>query len=320
MTHSLEPALPVEAEPAVARPNRWLWWLQPKVALPLTFFILLVLSPFLYRAYRIAEVPDIDEPFDLKAFGSVEIAPAENAMTHYALAVKMLRHPTHSSFGDELDKFRTDGWPAASADLRKWLEDNQHALVEWRKGTSLTQSVEVPPKDLSWNILFPVTQQCRHLTELARLQAERCQHDGDPKQAWDWLHGGLRCSRHVEQHGSLIHRYVGSALQALIAEGVVRWSAHPDVPVELLREAIADVSSADENDATCFGQPESGVLDVVQPTPCRGRVVGSGDDGRPGRGTSDAVSAVVAGRAGTFATCHAACVSKCSGGDRQAAA
>lgn len=246
MSHSVEPLLPVETKPAEARPSRWLWWLQPKVALPLTLFVLLVLSPFLYRAYRIAEVPDIDEPFDLEAFGSVEIAPAENAMTHYALAVKMLHQPTHFSFGDEMDKFRADGWPAASANLRKWLDDNQPALAEWRKGTVLERSQEVALKNCTWSTLLPVTQECRQLAELARLQAERCLHEGDSRQAWVWLNAALRSSRHVQQHGVLIQRLVGSAIQSLTAEGIVRWSAHSDVAIDHLRNAISDVNAADQ--------------------------------------------------------------------------
>lgn len=231
-------------EPGTLKPSRLLWWLHPKVALPLTLLILLLAAPFLYRGYRISRVPDIGDPFDVEAFGTVEITPADNAMTHYALAVKSLRKPIGAA-PDDLENAIEHGWAQTSEPLRKWLDDNQVALAEWRKGTERSQAVEVPPKDFRFSTILEVTQESRELTRLAILQAERCAHDGDLDTAWGWLLASVRASRHVQQNGVLIQRLVGMVMFYNSADGIQRWSAHPAVTPDQLRQALAEFREAD---------------------------------------------------------------------------
>ena len=140
---------------APQKPNRLLWWLHPKVALPLTLFGLLLIAPFLFRGYRISRIPDIGDPFDIQAFGTVEIAAADNAITQYALAVRLFHERTTFN-ADEDEKILEHGWSHASADVRKWLDDNQPALAEWRKGTERSQAVVIQPKDLRYGSLLAI--------------------------------------------------------------------------------------------------------------------------------------------------------------------
>ena len=168
-------------ESLAEKPSRLLWWLHPKVALPLTLLGLLLAAPFLYRGYRISRVPDIGDPFNVEAFGTVNIAPADNAMTQYALATTLLRKRGYSGNADlEIEeKARTQGWTFASEAVAKWLDDNQPALAEWRKGTKLSQAVAIQPKDFRFTSTLEVVLESREFSRLATLQAERCAHDGD---------------------------------------------------------------------------------------------------------------------------------------------
>jgi hypothetical protein len=233
-------------EPENPKPSRLLWWLHPKVALPLTLLGLLLVSPFLFRGYRISRVPDIGEPFDLEAFGTVNIAAADNAITQYTLARTLLRT---RGYGDaEIaieEKARAQGWAFASEAVTKWLDDNQPALAEWRKGTERSQAVVIQPKDFRFTSTIEVVQESREFTRLATLQAERCAHDGDLEAAWGWLLAAVRASRHVEQNGCLIQRLVGIAMFFSAADGMKRWSAHPAVTPDLLRKALAEFHEAD---------------------------------------------------------------------------
>src|SRR5262245_25467628 len=131
------------------RPSRLAWWLHPKVAVPLTLLTLLVLAPFLYRSFRIASVPEIGDPFDVEAFGTVNIAPADNAMTHYAVAAALYVDAGYSSASaDEHEKSVKFGWEQTCELLRKHLAANEPALVEWRRGTELKEAVFIQPKNL----------------------------------------------------------------------------------------------------------------------------------------------------------------------------
>lgn len=234
-----------EARPP-EKPSRLLWWLHPKVALPLTLLILLLSAPFLYRGYRISRVPDIGDPFDVEAFGTVNITPADNAMTQYALATTLLRKRGYSGTDlEDEEKARTHGWTFASAGVTKWLDDNQPALAEWRKGTELSQAVVIQPKDFRFTSTLEVVQESREFSRLATLQAERCAHDGDLDAAWEWLLADVRASRHVEQNGGLIQRLVGIAILQSATDGMIRWSAQRAVTPDLLRKALAEFREAD---------------------------------------------------------------------------
>ncbi len=227
--------------------SRLLWWLHPKVALPLTLLIFLLSAPFLYRGYRISRVSDIGDPFDIEAFGTVNIAPADNAMTQYALATTLLRTRGYGNADIEIEeKARTQGWTFASSAVTKWLDDNQPALAEWRKGTELSQAVVIQPKDFRFTSTLEVVEESREFSRLATLQAERCAHDGDLEAAWGWLLADVRASRHVEQNGCQIQRLVGIAILQSATDGMNRWSAHPAITPDLLRKAIVEFHEADQ--------------------------------------------------------------------------
>ncbi len=226
------------------KPSRLLWWLHPKVALPLLLLGLLLVAPFLYRGYRIASIPDIGDPFDVEAFGTVDIAPADNAMTQYAIAAKLIVNRTHPN--EDLDKALDGGWEQTSEPVRKWLDDNQTALAEWRKGTERSQAVLFQPKDLRIDTRIESIPEIRELTQLARLQVERCLHEEDHVAAWEWLRAAIRANRHVPQHGFLIQRMFGASTHSDAAQGIARWAAHPDVTAELLQKALSDYHAAEQ--------------------------------------------------------------------------
>lgn len=233
--------------PETQKASRLLWWLHPKVALPLVMLAVLLTAPFLFRAYRVASVPDIGDPFDVDAFGTVDIAPVDNAMTQYELATKLLRKRGYSR-NDDLEieeKARIEGWTFASEAVTKWLDDNQPALAEWRKGTELSQAVVIQPKDFRFTSTLNVVQESREFARLAKLQAERCAHGGDLEAAWGWLLAVVRASRHVEQSGCLIQRLVGISMLHSAADGMNRWAAHPAVTPDLLRKALVEFHEAD---------------------------------------------------------------------------
>lgn len=232
-------------ESPAEKPSRLLWWLHPKVALPLTLLGLLLAAPFLYRGYRLSRIPDIGDPFDVEAFGTVEIAPADNAMTQYALATTLLRKRT-TLYSEDDEKAFEHGWTQTSEPLRKWLDDNQPALAEWRKGTEQSQAILIQPKDFRFDSNLEVVHQSHELSRLARLQAERFAHEGAVETAWDWLLAAVRASRHVEQNGGLTQRLAGASMLYDAAGGIKRWSARRAVTPDLLRKALVEFHEADQ--------------------------------------------------------------------------
>ena len=238
-THS-EPGQP---PPDNARPSRLAWWLHPKVALPLTLFVLILLGPLLYRNYRISSVPDIGDPFDVAAFEAVEIPATDNAAEIYVATDAMLvrgKYPT-----EDLDRVFENGWSDATEELQKLLTANERALDEWRRGTERPTVQFVSPKEISIHSILPSVYELREFSRLTRLRAERCLHEGDIVEAWDWLRAGVRASRQLGQHGGFVERLVGIYTFSLVAQGINRWAADPRVDESFLRKAAEQFDADD---------------------------------------------------------------------------
>ena len=229
--------------PDISRPSRLAWWLHPKVALPLTLFVLILLGPFLYRSYRISSIPDIGDPFDVAAFEAIVVPASDNAAEIYAAANAKRVIVTYKA--EELENVFEHGWGASTEALQKLLAANQSALNEWRRGTERPSAQFLVAKGATISSILPTVQELGDFSRLARLRAERCLHEGDVAEAWHWLRANVRASRHLGQNGVLIERLVGTATFNLAAAGINRWAADLRVDENLLREA-AEQFDADE--------------------------------------------------------------------------
>lgn len=221
------------------KPSRLLWWLHPKVALPLLLLVMLLLSPFFYRVHRINRVPDFGEPFDIAAFCNVQIDPLENAANRYAVAFHGYRSGTRQP--GVMEKVFESGWSEASKELQTWLDDNATPLSEWRRATEQNEAVFVFPKDQNVFIPLDRIRMLSAFSVLARLQAERCLYDGDVLEAWAWLRAAWWFNRHHTQHCDEIERSNASHQHEFSVTSIARWAADSRVDEPLLSQAIRDV-------------------------------------------------------------------------------
>lgn len=118
----------------------WKVWNWPWSVWGLLVVVLLAVTPFAVRACFLANVPDLGEPFDVAAFVGDAIPPEENAFTEYRAAATMrlqlieglrLKGVTESANHDEVYK---QGWEAADAAMRAWVDEHRPALALWRRG------------------------------------------------------------------------------------------------------------------------------------------------------------------------------------------
>lgn len=221
--------------PDTARPSRLAWWLHPKVALPLTLFVFILLAPFLYRSYRISSIPDIGDPFDVAAFEAIVVPASDNAAEIYAAANKLRVTATFKS--EELERVFEYGWEESTEPLQKWLAANEPALNEWRHATEHPTAQFVMSQGMWFASSTPSVSEQREFTNLALLRAERCLDESDIEGAWGWLHASLRGSRHLGQYGGLHERLTGVFNFSRIAHSVNRWAADPRVDENHLRKA-----------------------------------------------------------------------------------
>jgi hypothetical protein len=190
----------------------------------------------------IAGLPDIDDPFDVEQFGTVEIDPADNAYTVYKEAAGLLVKPSGISAND-FNRADQEGWSGATEPIRKWVVDNRPAMNVWREGTEKPEAVYYQPKDLRQDTLLPVVKDLREFARLAKLEGSRLEIEAKPAEAWQWYRAVFRSSRHCGMHGTLIERVVGIGIHATAGESLNKWASNPAVDGDMLRRAIADVSA-----------------------------------------------------------------------------
>ena len=240
------------SDPADSRswlPWRWPGWFCRVLLLMLV--VLAVAAAFTVRAWCLSHVPDVAEPFDVNRFYPGDLPPKQNAFTHYKEASRTfvtVRNDWHKSPGPkatprdwEFQHVFAEGLSALSETELEWLADHRAALDEWRRGTERSAAQAYTFQEVSGNTLLPVHQDARCFIAFARIEALRCEADGDLKGAWEWCRASVRFVRHLSSHGGLIERAIGASGHRLAAGGVARWAEHPAVTADELRAALIEI-------------------------------------------------------------------------------
>lgn len=218
-----------------------LWLLHPKVAIPLLLILSLISAPLIYRAMRLAKVPQADEPFDTKPVLELVVPDADNAFVEYRAASLLLVPRDPKANIDDFEKAQSDGWVYATEPVRKWLDANRPFMELWRKGTAKPDAQYLRAGELSLDTLLPVVQEAREFSRLVRLESSKLLAEGQTEESWDWLRTSFRMSRQLGRHGVMIERLVGIGTHSLTAEGMMNWASDPQVTAELLRRAIREL-------------------------------------------------------------------------------
>jgi hypothetical protein len=191
---------------------------------------------WVWREGKLWGLPDVGDPFDVKAFGTVALPEDENAYVLYQEASRLLTRMPRA--GIDRGKWWQGGWSEAAPQVRAWVDQNQEALDVWRRGTERPSALYHQPKDLTFDTLLPVDQGLRQLDLMAGLRGSSLEEQGDAAGAWTWYRAMLRCSQHLGMHGVFIERLIGRACHEDAAERVTRWAANPKTGVALLRRAL----------------------------------------------------------------------------------
>lgn len=217
---------------------------RPKVWLSVAIFALLCVAGAGVWLWSLLQTPEFEHPFDIEEFGYADIPDDENAFTAYLEASWLYRKPARGDVDDDRELVLESGWPAASQDLKDYLEANRPALEAWRVGTTKAEALYHQPESVTVNTLLPVSGHLRELTRLAALEGVRLEAEGKPVEAAGWYRAIFRSSRHSGRHAVLIERLIGKAMYSIAAVRLVNWSTNSSVNASQLRqarqEAIAD--------------------------------------------------------------------------------
>jgi hypothetical protein len=207
----------------------------------------------LFIVAGVDDVPDVGEPFDVKAFEAYSLPAGKNAVSLYLLAQRSLvkldyrREAFARSEGTEKSARQAAliGWGHANEDARLWLGANAKALGVWKVGTTRAEAIEVPLDEFWMESLLPACDDARTFVALALLKASQLADAGRRADAWTWYQASLHASRHLGMHGGIIERMVGASLYRAARDPILNWAAKTELTAADLRQALADVLAID---------------------------------------------------------------------------
>ena len=195
-------------------------------------------SFLIWRGASLRGVPDLGDPFDAQALGTIDVPDDENAFTDYRRAVALFRDNRQASTPYL-------SWTQAPQRDRDWLFANAEAMDAWFEGTTRDRALLRQPKDVRIANDLDVVGTLRRLIWLDQLVGLRMEAMSELGEAWGWYRAGLRCSRHCEMDGGFRARLVGIALWNILANSVRAWADHPNLSPSNLRQALDELNAID---------------------------------------------------------------------------
>ena len=213
----------------------------------LFFYILfgLVGGVFAWRELSLWRLPNAPEPFDLKKYGRVDVAEADNAMTLYRVAGGRVKDASNARAYRPAGRrpWEETDWSKADPEVIRWVEDSRSALDPWLMAVEKPDALIVQPEDSTISTILAAAQAIRQIARMAALEGSRRMQAGDVEGAWQMYRGMLRSSRHAGMHSVAIQRLIGNATLKMTRPLISAWVGDPRVTSPMLHRAIAEVET-----------------------------------------------------------------------------
>jgi hypothetical protein len=197
----------------------------------------------LWWSMQLLGLPDIGDPFDIKAFRAMTIPDDRNAIVLYRQAAGLLKpwNPDRQSTSiNQIDTYAR--WSKADPEVRRWAEENREALALYRRGAERPDAVDRAPEFAQGHgdgsdLRVPL----HHLHVLALLESSRMEDQGDMAAAWDGYRSILRADRHFGMHGTILRRLVAVRRYPRLRDRLALWAADLRTTPATLRQALDDI-------------------------------------------------------------------------------
>jgi hypothetical protein len=221
--------------------------------------------------YRVAEVPDVGVPFDVKEFEAGIPSPEDNAagrQIRQALSqlagleqqVTAKLEPPEAAiprgpgpagpsaaggkYHELLDRVRERGWAASGAELDRWLEEMFQGdwAADLRQAARLPLGVIQDPRQANVATPHHAGQQSGEAARLLVARALQLQSRGESAAALEHLGVVLALSRQLRHRAVILSYRDGLAVEQLGLEGLDRWLGDLGPKPDLLRAALKELN------------------------------------------------------------------------------
>lgn len=223
----------------ILAPFRWVGKSWRRVWGVVLVVLAIVAVPPLWWATQLVGLPDIGDPFDLRAFRAETIPDDRNAFVLYDRAVALYKPLMWSDTSASIPVDRDTVWASSSPEVRQWAEANRESLAVYRQGADR-------PEALDSSLLSPYGGYVefdahRPFQRLLLLEASRLEQQGDMAGAWGWYRTVLRSIRHLGQYSRLTRRFSALEWHGQLNRRVSDWAADPRTTPVQLQRALDDV-------------------------------------------------------------------------------
>ena len=189
---------------SLGAPLRWVGRSRRRLWGTALLTLAIIASPPLWWATQLVGLPDIGDPFDVRAFRAFTIPDDRNAFVLYSRAASLLKldAPYLAKSSGKIDWLAR--WPEAAPEVRRWVDDNREALAVYRQGAERPDALDAAIGLDRGS--FEIYRAVFRLQRIALLEASRLEEQGDMAGAWGWYRAVLRTSHHVGMHGDFYRR------------------------------------------------------------------------------------------------------------------
>ena len=215
---------------------------MPLTVLALSLLLIAVLlildTPTAPIRQRLA-LPELDHPFDIDEYATVEIDESENALRTYETAAATLV-PMEPAHRHEFDQTLQDGWTVAPPAIREWLYVNRGTLLSFREGSRQQFALIVDPRTVSEkNFESFDGKSWRQFSYLVQLEGVKLASEGRTGECLELYFDTLRAADHLRFRGTLLQVLLVMAMETGVCHGLFEWAALPSVSVDELTVCIS---------------------------------------------------------------------------------
>jgi hypothetical protein len=225
----------------LAAPFRWFFRSRRRVWTAAAVLLAMIAAPPLWWSLQLVGLPDIGDPFDVKAFRSFTIPDDRNAFLLYGQAADRLKllDTSNTSPDEKIDP--NAPWSQAHAAIRHWAEENRKAMALYRRGTERPDVLGLSGRSGGDPETHKVRSALYLFHKLVLLEASRLEEQGDMAGAWGWYRAALRSSYHLGFRGTIPARIMSQHLHTALRRRSSSWAADPRTTPALIRHALDDV-------------------------------------------------------------------------------
>ena len=200
----------------------------------------------IWRATSLNNLPDVGDPFDVKAFvRSSWVAESEDAFVLYRKAGEAMKNSTVTNNWNLMWLAVRSGWTKAPPEVREWTESNREALKIWREGTKRPGGIPERLEKMGRFDETPLNHKLYYLGQAALLEGSKFQEAGDLAGALEWYLAAARSCHHLSNKSRLSWRQTAENIGDQTRDRLIAWAFDPRTNATLLRKALDEVLSLD---------------------------------------------------------------------------